>query len=143
MCEIDTLSRHIGRVGRRSFDRRMRMASPSFVERRGDMSRLLNSVGALSEQLHREFGTISAEDYRSFGDELKIVIDTLKSLQKESRGRKDMLDDNKRLRQRIADLEEIVHDIVAFRVKAPKNKELQDVMAQIGRMDYSKLLSRK
>ena len=49
MCQTSVISHHIGHIGRRSFDRRMRMASPMFVEKRGEMSRLLNEVDRLSE----------------------------------------------------------------------------------------------
>ena len=31
MCQTAVISHHIGRIGRRSFDRRMRMASPLFT----------------------------------------------------------------------------------------------------------------
>ena len=58
MCETQVISRHIGRIGRRSFDRRMRMASPLYVERRGDLTRLLNDVDRLSERLHDEGGGV-------------------------------------------------------------------------------------
>ena len=104
MCQTAVISRHIGRIGRRSFDRRMRIASPLFVEKRGEVARLLNDVDRLSDRLHA--------DLRPYDD---------------------------RMRQQIADLEELDHDIVEFRIKAPKNKELQEVMAKIGKMDFSKL----
>ena len=47
MCQTQVISRHIGRIGRRSFDRRMRIVSPLYVERRGEIARLLNEVDAL------------------------------------------------------------------------------------------------
>lgn len=43
MCPAATISRSIGRLGRRSFDRKMRVVSPMFVDRKGDMTRLCNS----------------------------------------------------------------------------------------------------
>jgi len=84
MCQTAIISRHIGRIGRRSFDRRMRMASPLFVERNGEVARLLNEVDRLSNRLHEDFITITEADYRMFGSELKIVISTLKALRRES-----------------------------------------------------------
>lgn len=139
MCETQVISRHIGRIGRRSFDRRMRMASPLYVERRGDLARLLNDVDRLSERLHDEFATITEDDYRFFGPELKIVISTLKALRQESMTRKDLKPYNERMRQQIVDLEELNHDINVFRVDAPKNKELQASMASVGEIDFSYL----
>ena len=77
MCQTAVISRRIGRIGRHSFDRRMRLASPLFQEKEGDFVRILNEVDKLCERLHMDFPTITGEDYRLFGPELKIVIKTL------------------------------------------------------------------
>lgn len=140
MCQAQVISRHIGRIGRRSFDRRMRIVSPLYVERRGEIARLLNEVDALSERLHDEFPTITEEDYKLFGPELKVVIGTLKSLLKESTSRHELKPYNERMREQIVDLEELDHDIVEFRIKALKNEELQKTLAQIDKADFSWLL---
>lgn len=139
MCQTQIITRHIGSIGRRSFDRRMRIASPMFVERRGELARLLNEVDKLSDRLHEDFPTITEDDYRIFGPELKIVISTLKALWKDSLTRKELKPYNDRMRQQIVDLEELDHDIKVFRVNAPKNKELQATMALLGSLDFSKL----
>ena len=141
MCQTQVISRHIGRIGRRSFDRRMRIVSPLYVERRGEIARLLNEVDALSERLHDEFPTITEEDYKLFGPELKIVIGTLKSLLKESMTRRELKPYNDRMREQILDLEELDHDIREFRVEAPKDKGLQAAMASVGEIDFSYLFS--
>lgn len=139
MCQPLIISRHIGRIGRRTFDRRMRMASPLFVEKQDELPRLLKEVDRLSDRLHSDFPTISEMDYRLFGPELRIVISTLKELRRESLIRKELKPYNDRMRQQIADLEELDHDIRAFRVDAPKNNELQATLALLGNLDYSKL----
>ena len=133
------ISRHIGRIGRRSFDRRMRIASPLYVEKKGEVARLLNEVDRLSDRLHDEFITITADDYRMFGPELKIVISTLKALRRESQSRPELKAYDNRMREQISDLEELDHDIYVFRVKAPKNKELQEAMSKISKLDLAKL----
>ena len=140
MCQTQVISRHIGRIGRRSFDRRMRIVSPLYVERRGEIARLLNEVDALSERLHDEFPTITEEDYKLFGPELKVVIGTLKSLLKESTSRHELKPYNERMREQIVDLEELDHDIVEFRIKAPKDEHLQRTLARISELDFSKYL---
>ena len=140
MCQTQVISRHIGRIGRRSFDRRMRIVSPLYVERRGEIARLLNEVDALSERLHDEFPTITEEDYKLFGPELKVVIGTLKSLLKESTSRHELKPYNERMREQISDLEELDHDIRVFRIDAPKNERLQKTLAQIDKADFSWLL---
>lgn len=139
MCQTKEISHHIGHIGRRSFDRRMRMASPLFVEKRGEMARLLNDVDKLSERLHDEFTTITEDDYRMFGSELKILISTLKSLHRESQMHSELRRYNNRMREQILDLEELDHDIYVFRVKAPKNEELQKAMSSIKDIDFSYL----
>jgi len=140
MCQTQVISRHIGRIGRRSFDRRMRIVSPLYVERRGEIARLLNEVDALSERLHDDFPTITEEDYKLFGPELKIVIGTMKSLLKESMTRRELKPYNERMREQISDLEELDHDIRVFRIDAPKNERLQKTLAQIDKADFSWLL---
>lgn len=41
-----------------------------------------------------------------------------------------------RLSHQIADLEELEHDIIAFRVKAPKNPSLNETMQLVGILDF-------
>ena len=139
MCQAAVISRHIGRIGRRSFDRRMRMASPLFVERQGEVARLLNEVDRLSDRLHEDFITITEDDYRMFGPELRIVISTLKALRRESQSRSELRRYDERMREQIQDLEELDHDIVEFRVKAQKDEELQQSLASIKDIDFSYL----
>ena len=139
MCQTAVISKRLNRIGRVSFERRLRMASPLYVEKRGELTRLLNDVDRLSELLHSEFTTISAEDYKLFGPELKIVISTLKHLYKESLLHHELASHNERMRQQIADLEELDYDIKAFRVNAPKNKNLQQAMSAVSSLDFSQL----
>lgn len=139
MCQTTVISRHLGRIGRRSYDRRLRMASPLYVEKRGEVARLLNEVDLLSDRLHDEFITITEDDYRMFGPELKIVISTLKALRRESQSRPELKVYDNRMREQILDLEELDHDIVEFRIKAPKDDELQRTLASIKDIDFSYL----
>ena len=117
----------------------MRIASPLFVEKRGELARLLNEVDKLSDRLHDEFSTITETDYSLFGPELKVLISTLKDLRQDSLNRKELKPYNDRMRQQISDLEELDHDIKAFRVDAVQNKDLQATMAMLGNLDFSKL----
>ena len=139
MCQTAEISRHIGRIGRRSFNRRMRLASPLFVEKQGEVAHLLNDVDRLSDQLHDEFITITEDDYRLFGPELKIVISTLKALRRESKTRPELRRYDNRMREQIVDLEELDHDILEFRVKAPKDEALQQTLSSLKNIDLSYL----
>ena len=117
------------------------MASPLFQEKRGEVARLLNEVDKLSECLHDQFASISEEDYRLFARELKIVIATLKALRQESLARPELRIYDDRMRQQIADLEELDHDIRVFRVEAPKNESLQQALAGVKDLDFSYLFN--
>ncbi len=103
------------------------------------MTRLLNDVDELCEQLHEDFLTITEEDYKLFGAELSLLIDTLKSLKQDSLTYEKYATQQERLSLQIADLEELEHDIIAFRVKAPNNPSLNETMQMVGRLDFSKL----
>lgn len=138
MCETTIISQRIGKIGRRSFDRRLRIASPLFEEKRGEMPRLLNEVDQLSELLHSEFPSITAEDYYKFARELNIVISTLKSLHKESLTFTALKAYNDRLSQQISDLEELDHDIRTFRIAATKNVALQTTLEKLSSIDLTK-----
>ena len=138
MCETAVISRHIGKIGRKSYDRRLRIASPNYEEKRGELPRLLNEVDKLSNLLHNEFHTITAEDYAAFAKELNIVINTLKSLYQESRKYFGLKVHNDRMLQQIADLEELDHDIRVFRVNAAKNMDLQNTLSVLSKIDLSR-----
>lgn len=139
MCQTEVISQRIGLISCRAFNIRMRMASPLFVEKRGEMSRLLNDVDGLYNQLHEDFLTITEENYRMFGAELNLLIDTLKSLKQDSLTYEKYATQLERLSLQIADLEELEHDIIAFRVKAPNNPSLNEAMQMVGRLDFAKL----
>ena len=139
MCHPEIISQEIGRIGHRSFDRRMRMASPMFTEKRGEMTRLLNEADSLCNQLHEAFQTISPEDYAIFGPRLRIVIATLKALMQESQNQSSFTCYEERMKRQISDLEELEHDIKVFRVDAQKNESLKKAMKNVGQLDFSKL----
>lgn len=140
MCQAATISRSIGRLGRRSYDRRMRVVSPAFVERKGDMTRLCNSVAGLCDLLHEDFVTITKEDYEVFGGELRVLISTLKDLYADSNLRPELKESNERLRAHIEDLVELDHDIVNFRVRLQEDEEMKQTMKAIGKLDFSRFV---
>lgn len=110
--------------------------SPLFVERRGELARLCRSLDELCEMLHREFPTITKEDYRLFGPELKLLIDTLNGLLKDSM--KYANQGRECLKEHINDLEELEHDLVCFRVDLQSNAEMKQTMDAIGKLDFSR-----
>lgn len=138
MCQTAIISHSIGILGRKSYDRRMRVVSPLYVEKRGEMTRLCNGLERLCTLLHTEFPTITKADYEVFGPELKILIDTLMDLLTDSKKLGSTMND--RLRVHVDDLIELNHDIVKFRINLQENKELQKTMKAIGKLDFSKYI---
>ena len=138
MCQTAAISRSIGRLGRNTFDRRMRVVSPLYVEKRGEMTRLCNGLEGLCELLHGEFQTITKADYEVFGPELRLLIVTLNGLLMDS----ERLDasDNERLRVHVDDLVELDHDIVNFRVRLQEDESLKQTMKEIGKLDFSRFI---
>ena len=143
MCETQIISKRISSLGRRSFSRRLRMASPAFVEKRGEMNSLLNDVDSLCQLLHEVFPTITAEDYMLFAAKLHILITTLKALLQERQAYSFAFDYKERLRQQIEDLEELDHDLKAFKVDAPQNEGLKQAMMAIGQLDFTRIVAHK
>lgn len=136
MCQISVISQSINQIGRKSFDRRTRVVSPLFVERKGELARLCRSLDELCEMLHQEFPTITKEDYRLFGPELKLLIDTLNGLLKDSK--KYANQGRECLKEYIDDLEELEHDIICFRVHLQNNAEMKQTLDAIGKLDFSR-----
>lgn len=137
MCQTTIISHSIGLIGRKSFDRHMRVVSPLFHERRGEISRLCNSLYHLCEMLHTDFPTITKDDYAIFGPELRVLINTLKALYADSKKKQEIKEGNERLRCYIEDLEELNHDILQYRVRLHNSPEMIQAMSAIGRLDFS------
>lgn len=138
MCHTAIISRSIGRLGRSSFDRRMRVVSPLYVEKRGEVTRLCNGLEKLCELLHEEFPTITRADYEVFGPELRVLISTLKDLLTDSK-RVDPVA-NECLRERMDDLVELDNDIVNFRVHLQEDENFKQTMKEIGKLDFSRFV---
>lgn len=138
MCQTAIISRSIGRLGRNTFDRRMRVVSPLYVEKKGEMTRLCNGLENLCDLLHGEFPTITKADYEVFGPELRVLIGTLKDLLTDSK-RLDPVA-NERLKERVDDLVELDHDIVNFRVRLQENECFKQTMKDIGKLDFSRFV---
>ncbi len=119
------------------------MASPAFVEKKGEMNSLLNDVDSLCQLLHEGFPTITAEDYKLFAAKLHILITTLKALLQERQAYSFAFDYKERLRQQIEDLEELDHDLKAFKVDAPQNEALKQAMIAVGQLDFTRRIAQK
>lgn len=109
-----------------------------FVDKKGDITRLCNSVAGLCEMLHEDFSTITKEDYEVFGGELRVLISTLKDLYQDSLCREELKESNELLRTQIDDLVELNHDILNFRVHLQEDEAVRKTMKSIGQLDFSR-----
>lgn len=110
--------------------------------RNGEVTKLCNSLDNLCKMLHDNFPTITEKDYNIFGPELRLLIMTLKDLHADSVNNPNIQSANSVLLDKIADLEEIEHDIVNFRVQLQNNNNFKSLMTKISSFDFSKLKSR-
>lgn len=97
------------------------------------LARLNRELDGLYELIYDDFGTITAEDYAVFGGQLELLVKTLKSLYDDCRRsseRRAFCDEVERLGANYSALYELNSDIVNFRIKAPRNAELQAMMSQ-------------
>ena len=132
MCQTVEISNRVSRLGRRSYAHRMEVATPGGYNV-SQLARLNRELDGLYELIYDDFGTITAEDYAVFGGQLELLVKTLKSLYDDCRRsseRRAFRDEVERLGANYSALYELNSDIVNFRIKAPRNVELQAMMSQ-------------
>ena len=132
MCQTAVISNRVSRLGRRSYAHRMEVATPGGYNV-SQLARLNRELDGLYELIYDDFGTITAEDYAVFGGQLELLVKTIKSLYDDCRRsseRRALRYEVERLRANYSALYELNSDIVNFRIKAPRNAELQEMMSQ-------------
>lgn len=133
MCRTMCISESIVSLSKRSFTRRLRIASSQMVAEKGMLARLNNQLDELYELLYDNFTSISASDYKQFAPQLAVLIETLKSLHRDylhSSYKSALSDSINRLQCNISAIEEIKHDILHFKVNLPRNPRYSEIMAQ-------------
>ena len=97
------------------------------------LARLNRELDGLYELIYEDFGTITEQDYAVFGGQLDLLVKTLKGLYDDclhSSVRRVLRDEVERLGANYSALYELNSDIVNFRIKAPRNAELQAIMVK-------------
>lgn len=132
MCQTALISNRVVRLGRRSFSHRMDMAAPGgFNVVR--LSRLNHELDNLYELIYGDWNTISEQDYAVFGGQLTLLVKTIKQLYDDCRKSplfRGMHAEVERLGSNYSALYELNSDIVNFRIKAPRNVDLQLTMSK-------------
>lgn len=139
MCQTAVISNRVVRLGRRSYTHRMKMATHSGYKS-NQLARLNHDLDALYELIYDDWNTITEDDYAVFGGQLSLLVKTLKSLYDDCRRsalRRNMSEEIERLGMNYSALHELNSDIVNFRIKAPHNPVLQDMMSKASEITFS------
>ncbi len=130
MCNTALLSRDIIKLSKRSFSHRIETALPNCVYKSAQLSRLNKDLNNLYELIYDEFPTITEDDYKVFGSQLTILIDTIKVLLTECKKNSYLAKQTIRLESNYLNFVEINNDIVNFKIKLPKNQKVHKLMAK-------------
>lgn len=132
MCQTNTIIRNVVRLSRRSFNHRVDMASPQGCHV-GQLSRLNRELSELYDLIYEDWTTITEDDYKAFGGQLELLVQTVKQLYSACRRQQKSIglkDETEKLGMNYAALYELNSDIVNYRIKAPHNIALQTMMAK-------------
>lgn len=136
MCQTAMISNTVKRLGCRSYSHRMEVATPGAYNSM-QLTRLNRELDDLYELIYEDWGTITEQDYAVFGGQLELLVKTIKQLYDDCRKsslRSAMRDEVERLGMNYSALHELNSDIVNFRIKAPRNAELQLMMSEASKV---------
>jgi hypothetical protein len=102
------------------------------------LARLNRELDQLYEMIYDDWQSISEDDYRVFGVQLSILLQTLKHLYntcKEQPKEMGLREEAKRLGMNYSALFELNSDIVNFCIKMPKNQQMKQLMNRLTEVD--------
>lgn len=131
MCEVITISKHIVRLGTRTYQQKIEALRPQGYSL--TRLRILNrDLENFYDLLYNQFNSISLSDYETFGEQLTQLVNTVFEL-------KDLFDnftlptnvkiEVERLERNYSALHELNSDIIQFRLNQPSQK-LKDLLSQ-------------
>jgi hypothetical protein len=144
MCQANVITRRVVRLSRRSFNHRIEVASPNGYPKER-LAKLNHELNNLYEMIYEEWATITEDDYKVFGGQLEILLQTIKNLYdtcKKQPREMDLKDETQKLGMNYSALYELNSDIVNFRIKLPQNEEMRQVLNQLAEMDNSNATNR-
>lgn len=131
------ITRRVVELSRRSFNHRIEAASPEGYQAR-QLSRLNRDLDSLYELIYDDWTTITEDDYRMFGGQLELLIQTVKQLYDTCRRfpkAAGLRDETIKLGMNYSALYELNSDIVNFCIKLPKNEEMKRLMNRLAEVD--------
>ncbi len=127
------------RLSRRSYNHRLEVATPN-TYRVSQLMKLNRELDNLYELIYSEWRTVTEEDYRVFGGQFQIMLQTLKQLYESCRKQQKQMnlgDEVKKLGMNYSALYELNSDIVNFSIKLPKNQTMKQLLTQLAEINNS------
>ncbi len=121
------------RMSKRTYSHRLEVVSQNGY-RVSQLSRLNRDLDNLYELLYAQWRTVTEEDYKVFGGQFKLLLETIKGLYDTCRKtlkEKVLKEETRKLGMNYSALYEVNSDIVNFNIKAPKNENLKAALARL------------
>lgn len=137
MCETALISKYLVRIGRRTYSHRMEVATPNAyrVER---LARLNRELDNLYELLYAQWRSVTAEDYKVFGGQFQVLLDTIKSLYDSCRklpSEMGLKNEIRKLGMNYSALYEVNSDIMNFTLKSFKSEKVRAALLHLASVD--------
>ena len=136
MCPPVAISRSMVRMSKRTYSHRLEVATPNIYSV-GQLARLNRDLDGLFELIYSQWRTVTEDDYKVFGGQYRILLETIKSLYDTCRKaprEMGLKEESQKLGMNYSALYELNTDIVNFAIKAPKDKELKDALKRAGEL---------
>lgn len=130
MCQTQLISHHIVRLSTRSYRQRLEAMAPDGYTR-SQLMRLNHDLDSFYELLYSQWRTVTAEDYKVFGPQLKVMLQTLNALYhvcNKLPKSMNMAKETEQLGRNYSALQEIDSDIRNFRIKVSQDAEMKDLL---------------
>lgn len=137
MCQTEIITQNVVRLSKRSYSHRLEIVMPNAYHT-SQLARLNRELDRLYEMIYDDWQSISEEDYKVFGAQLSILLQTIKQLYitcKEQPREMGLEEEAKKLGMNYSALFELNSDIVNFCIKMPKNQEMKQLMERLTQVD--------
>ena len=137
MCQTSVITNRVERLSKRSYSHRLDVATPNRYHVT-QLVRLNRELDSLYEFIYDDWRTITEEDYKMFGGQFVILIQTIKQLYDACKKQPKAMglgEETKRLGMNYSALYELNSDIVNFCIKMPKNEEMKKALQHLAEVD--------
>jgi len=137
MCQTSVITNRVERLSKKSYSHRLYVAAPNRYHV-AQLVRLNRELDSLYEFIYDDWRNITEEDYKMFGGQFVILIQTVKQLYDACRKQPKTMglsEETKRLGMNYSALYELNSDIVNFCIKMPKNEEMKKALQHLAEVD--------